>query len=320
MSGFLQKIRLILTLAMAAALFLVSPKGSAKLTTGFSSQKSGFSIKAKDIVCPYRVNGLFVMPGEKVSFELADGSRSRTYSFSSEAKNWTEQTPLRWQWEAPHKPGLYPVRVTQSETNDSILFNVFVMVPANKAKNGYLNGYKIGEYPAPKKKNAVIYEAPKGFIEITKQNKNTLVAPHFKLSQFLCKQEGSYPKYIVLREGLLHKLESVLEKINEHGYRSESLSIMSGYRTPYYNRAIRNVSYSRHLWGDAADIFIDDQPRDNYMDDLNNDGKRDAKDIAILTSLIEDTKTMPGGLGVYKSTRHHGPFVHIDARGDNVRW
>jgi non-heme chloroperoxidase len=27
-----------------------------------------------------------------------------------------------------------------------------------------------------------------------------------------------------------------------------------------------------------------------------------------------------GGLGVYRSTRHHGPFVHVDVRGYVARW
>lgn len=55
-------------------------------------------------------------------------------------------------------------------------------------------------------------------------------------------------------------LEFILEKVNAQGYRWETFCVMSGYRTPYYNKAIGNVRYSRHLWGDAADIFIDENP------------------------------------------------------------
>ena len=48
----------------------------------------------------------------------------------------------------------------------------------------------------------------------------------------------------------------ILQKVNERGYRCDTFHIMSGYRTPYYNGAIGNVRYSRHVWGGAADIFF----------------------------------------------------------------
>jgi hypothetical protein len=27
-----------------------------------------------------------------------------------------------------------------------------------------------------------------------------------------------------------------------------------------------------------------------------------------------------GGLGMYKATRQHGPFIHVDVRGNRARW
>ena len=45
---------------------------------------------------------------------------------------------------------------------------------------------------------------------------------------------------------------------------------MSGYRPPF--SAIGNVQYSRHVWGGAADFYIDQSPKDGVMDDLNKDG------------------------------------------------
>jgi hypothetical protein len=102
---------------------------------------------------------------------------------------------------------------------------------------------------------------------------------------------------------------------------------MSGYRTPYYNRAIGNrTTYSRHLWGDAADIYIDEEPRDGRMDDLNEDGVIDAHDVDVIYQMIENTsepriqKIMLGGLARYRETSSHGPFIHVDARGSYVRW
>jgi hypothetical protein len=60
------------------------------------------------------------------------------------------------------------------------------------------------------------------------------------------KQPGGYPKYLVLRERLLLKLEMLLEEAARAGLPVTTFQIMSGYRTPYYNRSIGNETrYSR---------------------------------------------------------------------------
>jgi hypothetical protein len=132
---------------------------------------------------------------------------------------------------------------------------------------------------------------------------------------------------MILDARLLATLEQLLEMVNAHGYRARTFSIMSGYRTPYYNRAIGNrTTYSRHLWGDAADIFIDEEPHDGNMDDLNQDGVIDTHDADVIYQLIENAseprlqKILMGGLARYRETSSHGPFIHVDARGSNVRW
>jgi len=118
----------------------------------------------------------------------------------------------------------------------------------------------------------------------------------------------------------------MLEHVNAAGIRADTFHVMSGYRTPYYNRSIGNVKYSRHVYGGAADIFIDEQPQDGMMDDLNKDGKSDVYDAGVLYDLIDklygtDTyKSFVGGLGRYKKTSAHGPFVHVDVRGFRARW
>jgi hypothetical protein len=189
-----------------------------------------------------------------------------------------------------------------------------------------LNGYRIGAYPRSPLKGLAIYRPPAGFIEVTERNQNTEIAPHFVLRQFLCKQESVYPKYLVLKERLVLKLELVLQEMNERGYRCETFHIMSGYRTPYYNKAIGNVRYSRHVWGGAADIFVDEDPKDEMMDDLNHDGTIDYRDAAVVYKVIDDLYGRPfyapflGGLARYRKTPAHGPFVHIDVRGFRARW
>jgi uncharacterized protein YcbK (DUF882 family) len=117
-----------------------------------------------------------------------------------------------------------------------------------------------------------------------------------------------------------------LEQVNKLGYRCDTFYVLSGYRTPYYNKSIGNVKYSRHLWGGAADIFIDENPKDNYMDDLNKDGVINWKDSEVIYNIVDDLYGEPfydmfvGGLGWYRKTPSHGPFVHVDVRGSRARW
>jgi len=232
--------------------------------------------------------------------------------------------PGRWSWKAPAS-GLRRLTIRRP-AGDSITLNAFVLVPAARVRAGRLNGYRIGAYPSKPLKGLAIYRPPKGFVEVTPENENTPLSPHFTLGQFLCKQEGGYPKYIVLRTQLLLKLEYLLGLVNSEGFRADTFTVMSGYRTPDYNRAIGNVPYSRHVYGGAADIYIDENPRDGVMDDLDGNGHVDKADAAVLYDLIAEQSSRPeydgheGGLGEYGSTPAHGPFVHVDVRGFSARW
>jgi len=315
--------------AIFATLFIGSlghELGTASLMERFPTGKVDFSVQFKNEFNLYSVSAVFVLPDEIVRFEAQGLTTEKNFLFESKYGNLVESYPASWTWQAPSKPDLYPIIITEPIKNQTMTLNVFVMVPFKKAKNGMLNGYQIGSYPPVAKKNSVLYKHPDGFVEVTPQNRDTLVSPHFTLGQFLCKQSGTYPKYVVIRERLLYQLENVLAHVNEYGYRTQTLTIMSGYRTPSYNESIHNVPYSRHLWGDATDIFIDFDPKDGIMDDLNKDWKVDFQDSLVLKQLILNLLKDPmyqkfvGGLGVYKTSNHHGPFVHVDVRGVPAYW
>ncbi|MFH1416563.1 MAG: D-Ala-D-Ala carboxypeptidase family metallohydrolase [Elusimicrobiota bacterium] len=291
------------------------------------SIRPGFSVEFKNNVCPYNVTGVFVMPGEILEFRI-DGKDKTDLKYTIKASTGNLQyiSSGAWKWTAPKSKGLYEIEITETGTAKSILMNVFVMVPRKEKKGEYLNGYRIGYYEKIALKGLAIYQIPEGFIEVTKENQDTLLSPHFKLKQFICKQKSGYPKYMVLKEKLILKLEMVLEKLNEKGYKTDTIHTMSGYRTPYYNKAIGNVKYSRHLYGGAADIFIDENPKDGNMDDLNKDGRIDYHDAVIVYDIIDSMygkewyRIFHGGLGWYKKTKKHGPFVHVDVRGFRARW
>ena len=130
---------------------------------------------------------------------------------------------------------------------------------------------------------------------------------------------------MLIRERLLLKLEYLLEKVNEKGHEVNTFGFISGYRTPYYNALIKNVPYSRHVYGGAADIYID-QDNDGSMDDLNQDGTINEHDVQIFYKIVDSEyekasySKYKGGLGFYRKNGRHNGFIHVDVRGWKARW
>ncbi len=287
--------------------------------------KAGFSLLYKGKPIPYKIFSLFVMPGDQIRLMLGEDEPNDIYIDSGKLDA-RLYAGISWLLNAPDEPGLYPVIFNRTLGDNSITINIFVKRPASEMQGEYLNGYRIGKYPVRPLNGNPAYNAPRGFIEVTPENMHTKVSPHFTLGQFLCKQKEDFPKYVVLRERLLIQLEMLLEELHKNGYRAPTFHVMSGYRTPYYNRRIGNSRYSRHIYGDAADIFIDTS-RNGWMDDLNGDGVVDRKDARILFNIIDQIQRSSqepyarGGVGLYGSRPPwRGPFIHVDARGHVARW
>ncbi|HEX7809446.1 MAG TPA: D-Ala-D-Ala carboxypeptidase family metallohydrolase [Thermoanaerobaculia bacterium] len=200
------------------------------------------------------------------------------------------------------------------------------LVPYDAMQNGKLDGYRVGEYQAVPLKGLEQYERPKGFIRLGTTNADLLVSDHYRMRDFQCKLDGD-TKYLVLRTDALVKLEILQHELQtSHGLDFDRFTVMSGYRTPYYNARIGNeTSYSRHLYGDAMDIYID-MDRNGSMDDVNRDGRIDTADARFILRVAERIDESPewswlkGGAGVYHANAAHGPYIHIDARGYVARW
>lgn len=200
------------------------------------------------------------------------------------------------------------------------------LVPYSQMQNGKLDGYKVGEYEAVPLKGLEQYERPKGFIRLTDANSALWVSDHYRMRDFQCKLDGT-TKFLLLRSEALVKLEILQHELEtKHGLDFDRFTIMSGYRTPYYNSRIGNeTSYSRHLYGDAMDIYID-QNRDGKMDDIDRDGRVDTGDARFILRVAEAIDNsrewgwMKGGAGVYHANSAHGPYIHVDARGYIARW
>lgn len=289
----------------------------------FDPGRVGFAVTIDGNTLSHRRFFATALPRQNVALRFEHGADPAAFAVSG-AHGKAKRADTGWSWRAPATPGIYPLAIEHRASGERMVVQMVVMVPAQQVRNGNLNGYPMGAYPQPLKGMAS-YRAPLGFIEVTEQNRDTPLSPHFTLGQFLCKQSDSYPQYIVLQPSLLMKLEALLAAVNADGFRADSLVVMSGYRTPNYNRALGNTPYSRHVWGDAADVFVDVKPKDGRMDDLNRDGKVDREDAAYLYRIADRVSRelgpeLAGGVGEYDSTSAHGPFVHVDTRGSYARW
>jgi uncharacterized protein YcbK (DUF882 family) len=291
----------------------------------FDTKTASFAVTFHGESSSFRDAVTVVMPGGVVIFNVVGGPPGN-YALITGDGIAVQQGVRQWRWTAPEHPGLFTLTFDGPGKKDAIVVHAFATVPATGVKNGMLNGYHIGVYPTPLKGNP-LYQPPPGFIEVTKENEDTKVSPHFTLKQFLCREDTTtqYPKYVVLKERLPLKLEAVLERVNEMGFKVDTLHIMSSYRTPYYNHAIGDVPFSMHQFGGAADIYIDPGKRDR-MADLNHDGRVDIQDAKFLFDAIDRMlltnafRLFQGGMGFYPGTSAHPPFVHVDVRGTSVRW
>lgn len=316
-------------LSVLLAVFFSGPAASPCLAQAFDPGFADFAVRVRGDKIPYRVFAVFVSPGERVPFEILTRRSEEGFVVETSAGRLERRADEgRWRWTAPGTPGRASLRISRetSPEETEILLHLLVTTPLSEARDGRLEGYRIGTYPATALRGLAIYRPPPGLFRVTPDLVDLPVSPHFRLGQFLCKQEGEFPKFLILRERLLLKLEYLLQRVNERGIRADSFFVMSGYRTPHYNHAIGNVRYSRHQWGGAADIFVDVSPVDGVMDDLDGNGRLDDRDAHFLYDLVARQVGKPeyvplvGGLGSYGANHVRGPFVHVDARGFVARW
>lgn len=199
--------------------------------------------------------------------------------------------------------------------------------PFSDKVNGRIGQYLMGFWPGERKRvTSMAYQNPTGFIEVTPETQDTPVSEHFRVRDFLTKgQVGIWPKYLVLREELVDKLELVIADMTSRGIAVRRMTVMSGFRTPQYNGpgGDGRSGVSRHMYGDAADVFVDND-NNGRMDDLNRDGKVDHRDARVILESVERIERrhpeLAGGVGIYRANSAHGPFAHVDVRGWRARW
>lgn len=221
------------------------------------------------------------------------------------------------------RPGMYPV------TSLTRPFSFIALHPFSEKRGFKLGDYRLGFWPAEKHiAKSAAYANPDGFIEVTPANEDTQVSEHFRLRDFLTHdQPDVWPKYLVLSDKLVDKLELVVQELNREGVTVKHMTVMSGFRTPWYNahggQTAGRAEQSRHMYGDASDVFVDNDGT-GRMSDLNHDGRINSRDAKLIADAAErvglEHPDLVGGEGVYAATRSHGPFAHIDVRGTSAHW
>ena len=231
----------------------------------------------------------------------------------------------------PAEAGVYKIAVQIDKARREIGdLRLITLKPFAEKKDEKIGLYYLGRWPfeAGGTPRSRAYANPSGFIEVTRENKGTPVSEHFKLGDFLTKdQYDVWPKYLVLEPRLLDKLELVIQELERQGHPVQRVQVMSGFRTPRYNKSGGNTggraNLSRHMYGDASDVFVDNDGN-GTMDDLNHDGRVDASDAKVIADAAERVEArypaLVGGIGVYRACCGHGPFTHIDTRGYRARW
>jgi hypothetical protein len=251
---------------------------------------------------------------------------------------------------APEKPGLYNLEIAfpnkwrptaftpwmpDGEVPSVSVYSLLIIVlhPFSRLENGFIDQFPMGFYPDPQepllktipKELLPLYRPPNGFISVTPENQGTFVSRHFRLQDLDCHLKAPFPHYMALSPELLMKLETLTLKVQLLWGPEARLIIQSGFRTPWHNLAVSDALWSRHMYGDAADIVVARPSLNRNMADLNQDSRMDQGDAKILARLIEEVEKetgLVGGLGLYDwgENGRHGPFVHIDCRGVKARW
>lgn len=309
------------TARITAALIAPGATGTAYLTdAAIAAMDPGRGLSG-------RLRAVIRDPGERLSVEDVPEGAEVGFTEEGHPADTAAATPPD-SVRAPERPGLWQMVLRAGAALKPVAdFTVITRRPLADRRNGRVGLYFIGTWPTERGAHKG-YVTPSGFIEVTRENQNTYVSEHFRLRDFLTKgQANVWPKYLVLDMKLVDKLELILAELEADGVKVSGVRVMSGFRTPQYNASGGNTagraSLSRHMYGDAADVFIDNDG-DGWMDDINGDGRVDTGDARYFAAAAERVErrypSLVGGIGIYNAGSGHGPFVHIDTRGYRARW
>lgn len=302
-------------------------------------------------------------------FDVPSSAPDAIRSYVATYPNLEERTQIEWKTEGGgtiQSPGEGRYEFTPPpKGGDAVLtFRATLQITTNKGVSAVLQGQKelrfvcpvrwddippkvqdmIGRYPVAKEyKN--FYKRPPYWYQVTADNENWKISPHFKLGDFdlhfdyttaQSPELNQFTQYIALNPNLVRKLEEILNGLQEKGIQVDTLGILAGFRSPGYNHWKKEQGgvggkytkgLSTHMYGAAADFYVD-RDGDGIMDDLNGDGVSDQKDAAWIRDEVVDAidcqaqeanPGMAGACGIYgehdvPDRSPQTPNVHVDVR------
>ncbi len=168
------------------------------------------------------------------------------------------------------------------------------------------DGALTGGYPAPSQNpfGAVRqrhYARVGYFIDLPRAPLSQQLARNFRLSEFVSsvRQRGESRAYVD------PEIVSHVQEIRSGLGRP--LDLNSGFRSPEHNRAVGGATFSRHIYGDALDIDVDQSLPDANQRAQEIFNEAQDVDVDFVLPLTETTVSVGGSQRV--------SWVHIDDRG-----
>ncbi len=275
-----------------------------------------FELSVDGVELPPHRCAFIILPGDTVSFSISAPAAWTvdTGTFLSG----TEHTAAV-RWIAPRSHGIYTL--TLQDSSGTTDYAVMIPIETSRWRTTSMNSFQIGSYGDGNQRDNL----PTHFFEITSSTYSIPVSTHLKIGDFLCHIDGNYPQYLALDMELVDKLEVLASAIRQMYPGITKITCISGFRTPLYNAQIGNTTTeSLHLYGMAADIWIECMSFNGLMDDFDRNKRVDYADGDYLIDIIQELEdaglVSVGGASSYRWNRLHGPYIHIDVRGYTASW
>tara|TARA_Y100000593_G_C4244302_1_gene303834 strand:- start:552 stop:956 length:405 start_codon:yes stop_codon:yes gene_type:complete len=118
---------------------------------------------------------------------------------------------------------------------------------------------------------------------------------NFSLWEFRCRDGTDVPDELMDN---VKELAENLQVLRDHI--QKPITVISGYRSPVYNKKIDGARRSQHLVAKAGDLIVKGMTPHEVKE--------------AIVQLIKEGKMKKGGVGLYTH------FTHYDVRGFNRRW
>ena len=202
-------------------------------------------------------------------------------------------------------------KITSRAQIDEIL-DEFKVVPFGQLPSSYLTSTKSDQSPYKSMLQNKMYLLIKGKDIYRK------IVGNYRIHHFL-PRDHSYRDHIMnigqsdgiywlINRELLYQFLAMQQALAAKGLQDEAFVIVNGYRPPAHNIQKGGAKKSRHILGEAVDI---------YVQDIDGNGWANQKDKNILLDILDkEIVGNSGGLGKYPGTMS----VHFDVRGHRARW